>query len=98
MKKAILIAIKRLSVLQFFPSDAIAQNEIMHTLDSMVSDERQLEWLVETLIASVDAWPGLRGVRGLFCTRFKPRDGKEAPCGIAGFTAEDCEGRAALEP
>ena len=96
MTKAILLAITRLSVLKFFPTATAAQGEIMDMLERMVSDERQLEWLVDTLIDSVDEWPGLRSVRGLFCTRFKPRDGKETTCGLPGFTAEDCEGRAAL--
>jgi hypothetical protein len=98
MKQALAIAVRRLSVLKFFPADAVAQAEIMRMLERMVSEERQLAWLVDTLIDSVDEWPGLRSLRGLFCTRFKPRDGIEATCGLAGFTGEDSEGRAALEP
>jgi hypothetical protein len=98
VKKAILIAIKRLTVMKFFPAGAVAQREIMRVLENMVTDARQLTWLVDTLIDSVDEWPGLRSVRGLFCTRYKPHDGKETDCSLPGFSAADCEGRAALEP
>jgi hypothetical protein len=98
VKAAIAIAIRRLSFLRYFPTDPVAQADIMGLFERMVSDERQLAWLVTTLLDSTDEWPGPRSVRGLFCTRFKPCDGIEATCGLAGFTGEDSEGRAALGP
>jgi hypothetical protein len=98
MKKAIAIAIRRLSAMKFFPASTVAQKEIMATLERMVTDENELTWLVDTLIDSADEWPGLRSVRGLFCTRYKPHDGKETDCSLPGFSAADCESRAALEP
>lgn len=72
-----MVAVRRLAVLKFFPSDAVVRQEIMALLDRLVSTPEQLEWLVSALINEVGEWPGPKEVRGIFCTRFRPKDGIE---------------------
>lgn len=84
-------AMQSLAAMKYFPSDPYARAEIGSMLERMVSTAEQLQWLVETMIDNVREWPGPAEMRGIFCTRFKPRDGKEAWCSIPGFTASDSE-------
>lgn len=97
MKAEIVRAIARLSVLKFFPPDGPARTELMRFFERMVSTPQQLNWLVNSLIDRVGEYPGTAEIRGLFCTRFKPKDGIEVCCTLPGFRAEDMEGRLALE-
>lgn len=84
-------AAARFAIMPFFPAEAIARTELAATLVRMVSTPQQLEWLVQAVTGHVDRWPGLREVRAIFCTRYKPADGIEEWSAIPGFTAGDSE-------
>ena len=43
------------------------------------------------MIDRVGEWKGPKELRGIFCTRFKPRDGIEELSQTSGFTPEDSE-------
>lgn len=86
-------AVQRMSVLAFFPAGQAAGVEIVRILASMCATYEQLDWLVSTMIDRVGEWKGPKEMRGLFCTRYRPADGIEAECSIAGFTAADGEQR-----
>jgi len=79
--------------MKFFPTDPVAQGEIARLLQRMVAKQEHLDWLVLALIDHAPEWPGPKEVRGLLCTRFKPRDGIEENTSIPGFSPADCETR-----
>lgn len=80
--------------LKFFPTDQSAREGIIYFLERMVSEEYQLRWLENTMIDQVGIWNGPQELRGVFCTRFKPKDGIEANCATTvGFTPLDQEQR-----
>lgn len=91
--KACLLAVGRLSLLKFFPSDPVAHSELAKLFQRMVQREDQLEWLVDALIDHVGEWPGPRELRGIFCTRCRPADGIEEWARTPGFSPSDCEAR-----
>lgn len=84
-------SVARLAILTHFPGEAIARAELASMLIRMVSEPRQLEWLVTAFVDHIGAWHGPREMRAVFCTRFKPADGIEEWSAIPGFTAADSE-------
>ena len=86
MKSAML----QLSMLKFFPQ-AEAQQAIAMYLAQICGNGDRLSWLVSQLVNHVGEWPGPAEVRGLLCSRFKPADGIEADCTLAGFSPSDGE-------
>ena len=87
------IAVRRMGVLQYFPTDEIVQRDIMRLLMRMASTPAQLQWLVDTLVDQVGEWKGPVELRGIFCTRFKPKDGIEAESSHHKFSPEANESR-----
>ena len=88
-------AVEALGALEFFPTDPGARKQIMRLLDRMVSDTEQLRWLVRTMVDHVGEWHGPTELRGVFCTRFAPKDGVDAVCvKTYGFRGCDMEERA----
>lgn len=96
MKDAIVQAVRRMSILKYFPSDEVARVEIMRLLDRLVSTPEQLDWLVNALIDEVGEWPGPKEVRGIFCTRFPPKDGVETDAEHSKFSPIAMEARQLL--
>lgn len=70
---------------------------VLALLKRLATTKEQLDWLAQTVQDRVPDWPGTAGLRGLFCTRFKPADNVDVDCTVAGFTAIDNEGRYLLE-
>lgn len=64
--------------LKFFPSDPDARIGIAEEIAEMAGDEEQVRWLVKRVPKIHDAWPGVREVRAVFCSKFKPKDGIDA--------------------
>lgn len=90
-------AVGRLGALEFFPKGPEERMAIAELLLRMVSTQEQLAWLVATMMDRVGRWHGSLELRGVFCSRFDPKDGIQATCSLSiGFTAEAFESRAAL--
>ncbi len=90
-------AATQLSLMKYFPAGDAQRTLIAALLGRLASNKQQLDWLVSALLNHVPEWPGPMEVRGLFCTRYKPADGKEANCSLAGFTADEIEAGCAAE-
>lgn len=84
------------AMIPFFPRDPNAQDYLLAALRRFVGTEDELRWLTDTAINSIRKWEGLPQLRGLFCSHFRPADGVEMDCDVAGYTPADCE-RAYLE-
>lgn len=84
-------AVEVLGALRFFPSDSGSRIGIKHVLRSMVGEEKQLDWLINTMLNQVGEWRGTVDLRGIYCTRFKPAEGLEATTSTAGFSQDDLE-------
>jgi hypothetical protein len=78
-------------LIPFFPRTAAGQAAIISALESFVSTVDQLNWLTNTAINHMREWSSLAELRGLFCTRYKPRDGRQEYSSLPGFTAADSE-------
>ncbi len=70
--------IGRLALLKFFPaSDIVARAVAMTELMEMCETDEQVDWLGKRMSALYTEWPGLRELRAVFCSKFKPADGVE---------------------
>ncbi len=90
-------AVSELGAIPYFPTDSGAQLAIMVQLELFVSSAHELRWLITAAVAVMRKWEGVPELRGLYCTRFKPADGKEGTCSLPGYTAEESEMRLTLE-
>ncbi len=105
MREAIVAAVRRLSVIPFFPTDENARLEVMRAIESMLgtaqlngtSPQQRLDWLITTTINEMRTWLGIPDLRGLYCSRWKPADGREGYSTLPGYRAEDSESRAIAE-
>jgi hypothetical protein len=81
MKREIVTTVARWkALLKFFPGDEASAEIVMEFLAELVSTPEELRWLSDTMVDEIGEWPGAKEVRGLFCSRFAPRDGIEAEC------------------
>jgi len=85
------------SVIPYFPRDSGGQALVMRELAKFVTNGYELRWLVDTAAGAMRGWKGLPELRGLYCTRFKPADGREEDCRLPGFTPEESETHSLLE-
>lgn len=80
----VLPILKGLRALPFFP----AEEEVLEVLTSMAmkmaENEEQLRWVVKRMTCDglYREWPGPAEVRGVFCWKYKPKDGIEADSAI----------------
>ncbi len=66
-----------LEELDFYPSDPNKRLRILRTVCEMAEDDEQVRWLVRRALRVFGEWPGMEELRGLFTSRFRPRDGYE---------------------
>lgn len=85
------------SVIPYFPRDSAGQALVMRELAKFITHGYELRWLVDTAAAAMREWKGLPELRGLYCTRFKPADGREENCNLPGYTPEESEARFLIE-
>ncbi len=85
------VAMGRLGMLSYFPSEPSIQAAIMDLLARMCPHREALEWLVDQMVNHVGQWKGPAELRGVLCWRWTPADGVEASCSIPGFTPSDGE-------
>ena len=80
------------SLVRYFPANEIGQQLVMELVRSMVSNDRdtamkQLDWLTSQMVNTVGEWQGAKELRGVFCSRFQPRDGVEVDSTHPAFNA-----------
>jgi hypothetical protein len=63
--------------MKFFPSDPDSRIGIGEEIIAMCSSIEQVDWLVKRLPKLFSDWPGMKEVRSVLCSRFKPADGIE---------------------
>lgn len=78
-------------MIPFFPRTKAAQAVIISAIDGFVWTVDELNWLTDTAVNHMRKWESLAELRGLFCTKYKPRDGRREHCALPGFTAADSE-------
>jgi hypothetical protein len=79
-------AMGRIALMKFFPSsDTVARATVMLELIQMCSTDDQVEWLSKRLTVLYTEWPGLRELRAVFCSKFKPADKIEVNSADARF-------------
>jgi hypothetical protein len=90
MRKATDIA-SRLTALPFFPPaiEEDARAEIVLMACKIAGDLERLEWLVSHALELWDKWYGLRELRFLFSSRYRPADGIEGATGSVIPAYED---------
>jgi hypothetical protein len=91
LKKEIADAVEELSAIPYFPKERGARLGIMRAMEKFVSGPLELRWLIDTAVGRMRGWSGVAELRGLYCTRFKPKDGIEERSTIPGFTEADSE-------
>jgi hypothetical protein len=78
-------------MIPFFPRGEASQAVIISSIESFVSTVDELSWLTSAAVNHMRKWESLAELRGLFCTRYKPRDGRRESCSLPGFTVADAE-------
>lgn len=93
IKQVATAALDELSLLKFFPNDPGSRAALLKLLCRMVAGPAELRWLIQTVLAYHDEWPGPRQLRAIYCTRYRPEDGIEGNL-TGGKLASDIEERA----
>jgi hypothetical protein len=75
-------AMEGLTVMQFFPSAAIARTMVANEIMALCAGPSQALWLVSRMLRLYEKWPGIPEMRRVFGSRFRPADGIE-PIGIS---------------
>jgi hypothetical protein len=97
LEVAAMNAVAEFGMLRFFPTEEPVKSKIVKLLMRLASRPDQIEWLVEIVTANYNDWPGPEVLRGIFCTRFAPADGRESDL-TEGPYARQIEQRAAEQP
>lgn len=83
-------AMTTIAAMKFFPaSETGIRLEVMELLRDMVAASEQMDWFRRTIRDKIAEWPGLAGMRGIFCAYHRPADGIDAESNLPGFTRED---------
>ncbi len=80
--------LKMAAMIPFFPKDEDDQKLISLSLSRFVNTDEELDWLVITACDAMRDWErggGLPELRGLFCTQFKPADGRYEGCSTPSY-------------
>jgi hypothetical protein len=80
-----------LLTIRFYPREE--HHTVLKALSRITSDPERLRWLVETAASTWREWMGIVELRGLYCSRWQPDDGKYESCTTPGYTPEDNEAR-----
>jgi len=69
---------EELALLKYFPTEPHARAALAKMMLGMIETEEQAQWLVRRTLELHNDWPGPMELRAIFCSRFKPKDRKEA--------------------
>lgn len=84
------------AIIPFFPAERKARALLAQILFSFVNTKEELGWLVLEACQRLRDWDKAGGVvelRGIFCTRFNPRDGRISDCTTPGMSTDEAESR-----
>lgn len=71
-------AVTEIAMMPFFPgSDDESRAVLLKHLYQLCSTDDQVRWLAGRFTTLFPKWPGLRELRALACTKFRPKDGIE---------------------
>src|SRR5271166_5469024 len=71
-------AVTEIAMTPFFPgSDDESRAVLLSHLDQICSTDDQVRWLANRFTIVFPKWPGLRELRALACSKFRPKDGVE---------------------
>lgn len=90
-KHYIELALDRLSMCRYFPSDSGARAAIGLLLARICPNREALDWLVGEFVDRVGEWRGPVELRAVLCWHYRPADGIEATSQIPGYRPEDGE-------
>lgn len=86
----ILLCIERMGeMINFFPKGELATAQLAVLIDRMVDTDEHMDWLTTAAISTIPKWQGFAQLRGIYCSRFKPKDGFVVQSDMPGFTPED---------
>jgi len=74
----------QISLMKFFPNTPGMVNALSTALAQFCADDEKLTWLAKRIVALYAEWPGIREVRAVYCSKFKPLDGINAYSTIYG--------------
>src|SRR5215471_7048160 len=80
---------EKLFLIPYYPRENHA--DVLEEIAAFVDRQDGLEWLIHEAVGTMKRWDGIPELRGLYCTRFKPADGREADCRLPGHTPADIE-------
>lgn len=63
------------ALLAFFPTEPIAVDAIIQSLEQMCETPEQVEWLTGAAVNSWTKWESIAALRTLCASRFRPKDG-----------------------
>lgn len=70
------------------PTQAIARGAIASEIQKICASETHAEWLVSRMAKLYTQWPGVRDMRMVYCSKYRPLDGFE----LAGGTEDYPDG------
>lgn len=68
--------------LAYFPSKPAAQGLVTDELTRMCGTIEQGAWLARRMCQLLEKWEGVKEMRAIYCSKFKPLDGIEVASGI----------------
>lgn len=66
-----------LAIMRYFPGDIDARLAVAKQIACIAADVHQARWLVTRALELYAEWPGVHELRALYCSRYRPLDGKE---------------------
>lgn len=76
-------------LIRYFPADIETRELIALSLKDFVRTAGELRWLAHIAANVMAEWNGLAELRGLYCTRFPPKDGISAVSSLPGYTPRE---------
>jgi hypothetical protein len=78
-------SLARLAVLRYFPADDTVRAEIVALACRMAATNEQIDWLADRCADLWNEWQGPQEMRAVFCSKFRPADGREEFSQLAQF-------------
>lgn len=93
-ENAIIGAVADFALTGFLVTDPVIRQSLMQMLDQMCGSAESIVWLGRHIRDHYTEWPGASTVRGVYCTRYKPKDGIEVDLPPGDPTYRETEQRA----